>query len=294
MWIDIDEKGLKNFEHLVPSDILYRIGKDEDYFGIGYTQSLDVLPDSVIIFKTDAEEDEDGEAIPIVDIKYFAVTEDKWHRGYFRGLFTEFLKVISDNEISAVRADIPMDHNYNDACRILEDFGFEFALTDVPVFIESLSRCRRAPLMNAEESDKDIHSISRYNAGEFKELISSLYKDGIIAEEEDVSSDINDYNADVSMIRIVDGEIKALSLINGPYGDMLDLLYVGGKGESEDAYAVLRCSMREAAAKYGWAARVNASIESELGLMLVADIFPDAQPVPVRRGYLVPEVPEET
>ena len=75
---------------------------------------------------------------------------------------------------------------------------------------------------------------------------------------------------------------------------MLDLVYVGGEAGFEDTYPALRTSMRKAAEKYGWNTRIKAQIKSDTGATLLTDIFPDARPIPVRRGYLLPEGADET
>ncbi len=71
-------------------------------------------------------------------------------------------------------------------------------------------------------------------------------------------------------------------------------VYVGGEAGFEDTYPALRTSMRKAAEKYGWNTRIKAGIKSDAGATLLTDIFPEASPILVRRGYLLPEGAEET
>ena len=288
MWIEIDETGLENFRDLVPAEELYRIGKDEDYIGIGYTRSNNKPPLAAMVFKTDMEEDEEGE-YPIIDIRYFAVAEEARMNGVFTGLFKEFLELADNDYIGLIRADIPYDGEYDLACKVLEDFGFEFVPAEQYEFIETLSKCRKNPLLASKDKSSDIAAISSLTPGEFKEVISGLVKSGKISDENDLSANRGDYDIDTSAVMTENGKTKALVLVRGPYGDMLDLVYAGGEGENEDITAVLRESMRLAATKYGWSARVHVKIKTDEGAGLMMKIFPDARPIPVRRGYLYPE-----
>lgn len=289
MWIEIDEKSLENFKYLVPAEELYRIGKDEDYIGIAYTKSNNKLPLAAILFKPDMEEDEEGE-YPIIDIRYFAVAEEARMNGVFTGLFKEFLELTEDDFIGLIRADIPMDSEYDVACKVLEDFGFEFVPAEQYEFTENLSKCRKYPLLAAKDKVTGIAALSSLTPGGFKEIISGLLRSGKLNDENEISANIAEYDPDISAVMSCDGKTKALVLVKGPYGDMLDVVYAGGEGEDEDVFAVLRECMRLAAAKYSWSYRVHVKIRTDEGAALLMKLFPDARPVPVRRGYLYPEM----
>lgn len=291
MWIEIDENGLDNFKELIPAEELYRIGRDEDYMGIGYARSLNTPPLAAIVFKTDTEEDEEGD-YPIIDIKYFAVVEEARRNGVFSGLYKEFLDLVDDDFIGLIRADIPLDNEYDVACATLEEFGFEFVLTEKYEFIESLSKCRKNPVLTSREREDEAVALKELSGGQFKELISELVKAEKLNDINMLSINITDYNCDVSTVILKDGKAEALVLVKGPYGDMLDVEYAGGEGGYDDIVAALRKSMRLAADKYGWSERVRVKIKTDEGAALLMKIFPDARPLSVRRGYLYPEIEE--
>ncbi len=293
MWIEIDRPGIENFSGLIDASELDRIGKDPDYFGIGFTAALKRLPDSALVFKLDAEEDENGGIHPIADIRYFSVRQEVRNKGYFKALFEQFLKLISNKDIEAIRTDIPMGTEYNDACAVLEHYGFEFDFADLYEWTDSLSQCRKAERLLSKDERNDAKPLKGFKQGEVKEMFSDLIREGLISDDIELSREIKDYDDDISTVIAKDGKPLAMVLVKGPFADTLDLVYAGGEGSEDDIISALGIAMRAAAAKYKWNMRVHVKIMSETGGKLLHRIFPDARPLCVRRGYLLPDTGEE-
>ena len=285
MIVSVNNKNYVNFTGLAPQKELIMIGNDPDYFGFGYVDELDQPPLGAVVFSTDNEFDDEGNVHFIFVIRSFFVAEEHREEGIATLLFAEVLKVANHVKVEAIRADVPMETEYNLFCDMLYEFGFKFSVTELFQITLPLSQLIHNPMFhNAKTSAKPLRDVSQnefFNALKYTDSVYDLSR-------YDLSEDKSDYDEDVSCIlEGKDHNSASLFLVkklaNGTLRPVL--LRIRKNGDAVDTAQLLISAALESQKKYPKDTEVFIKCYDDRDARLIDHFAPAAEPLLVRRGY---------
>lgn len=284
MLAEITKNNADNFKALVPRIELQRLEKDEDRFGIGYMDDPDGFPDGVLLFKLDMEPDEEDELHPIAEISYFYVREEARDMYVGTYLFSTLIELSEDTGIEALKCDVPMGFEYNLLCNVLENYGFDFSLTEVFEFERPLKDFMDSPhLKNA--SEVDVMPLYEVPPKAFATVMEAFIKNEKYADY-DLSYDMEYYETELSTLVVEGNKITAMFLVKmDEEGRIVPVLIWSGKNSSDVYSGMIVEAVDAAFGKYGKKAIVKITIHNRLSLRLIERLFEDFKPYLVRRGY---------
>ena len=286
MLIEISPDTIENFRALAPMSQLLKIGKDPNYFGIGHTESLEVPPDGVLLFCLESDEDERGELHTAAVLKYFATAEDKREQGIFAGLFDAFQDLLEGTPTEAVRADIPMGEEYNDACGILENMGFVFSLADLFELRTTLGEMAALPIYQAHLKKHVAVLLKDVPDNLFGFAVEKLNRELFSTGSYELSLDRAEYDQDVSVVLLKDQIPVSLFLIRENEDGELENMVLRVR-EGTEVPELMKTAMFHALRKFGRDKPVRMVARTEAAANLIDRLFPGVKAIPIRRGYLM-------
>lgn len=283
MLVEVTPQNKKNFMALAPESELLRIGKDEDYFGIGYTDDEKSLPDGVLLFSLDEEVDPNGRYHPIVDLKWLYVAKEARDMYVGTFLFAKLLDTIENSGAEAIRVDIPLNSEYNQLCSVLSYYGFHFTLSENFAFERKLSDVLKLSFINEIKDPKAVF-LSDVPKDMFKAYFNKAYKDNN-DRSFDLSDDPKDYAMDISTAVVSGGQLHGVFLIKEDAdGALMPVMLSADKGGAAVANLIAKAAqaVRE---NYDMDTKVRVSPYTDRSCQLAAGFFPDLKPFINRRGY---------
>ena len=286
MLVELSPDTIENFGALAPMSELLKIGKNPNYFGIGHTDSLNELPDGVLIFSLESDEDERGGLHTAAVLKYFATAEEKRRQGIFTGLFDAFQDLLEGTPVEAVRADIPMGEEYNDACFVLENMGFEFELADLFELRTTLGEMAKLPIYQAQLKKHEAVLLKEVPDNLFGFAVEKVNREIFSKGSYELSPNREDYDQDASIALFRDQIPESLFLIRENEEGELENMALRVQNGAE-GLELMKTSYYHALKKYGRDKPVHMVVHTEAAANLMDKLCPNAKAIPVRRGYLM-------
>ncbi len=285
MLVEVTVENKENFAALVPERELLMVANDPDCFGIGYTESADVLPDGVLIFRTDAEADDEGKSHPLAELRYIFVAEEARRSYVGTYLFSELIKILEQTDVEAIRCDVPFDEEYNLLCNVLEDYGFHFALSENFITEITLKEIRDLAFLKKPVS-KNVVPLKQISPREFNRFFESLVKDEAFFDYE-LTPYIDDYEPDASMALIEGNRPAGFYLVRRNADGSLSpaMLRAPGNAGAAGIRDMVAGSLKATVERYPEDTIVRIAVHDNRGTQLISRLFPDAMPYITRRGY---------
>ncbi len=288
MLVQITKENRNNFKGIVPETLIMFLGEDDNYYGIGITPDPDSLPLAALVFNLDIETDDEGMEHKVSDLKWLYVSEEMRDIGAATFLFSEYIKLIEDSGIEAVRTYVPLDSEYNLLCNVLEGFGFGFDLVEHFELIETLKTIRGSEVLQKRLANKDIVPL--------KEVPARMFSQGLIdiSEKVDMSDYVlplrpEAYDMDVSMLYVPDKIPEGFLLVRVYESKALEIVYLkcGDANASNIIFELITAALDACSQKYDEDTTIRAYVRTAAAGQLISRILPEARNQVLRRGYFV-------
>jgi hypothetical protein len=198
----------------------------------------------------------------------------------------EFLKVLDRSGIEHVICDIPMPGEYNELCAYLESWGFLFNLTDVYKVEITLGELLHKPFM-AKESTSDVLPLSMLSEKEFTRYFNQIMRKSDVPISLKLDRNKDYYDKNVSCCIRTKDKVSALLLVHVSAREILEVEYLGAlNGEVKDIVKLVLYAAHAAAPRYKEDISLEYMCRSETSCNVTNKLFPEIQPLLVRRGYL--------
>jgi len=265
-------------------DELCRVGKDIDYYGIGWTEDVTSLPDGVLLFRLEKESDDGGAWHIIADIRFIFVRENERKKKLGRQLFDELVNICEASGIEAIRADVPFSEEYNLCCYGLESYGFIFGITERFEITEQLGEFGKFPFVKDNKNNKAVF-LKNVQQKQFREWIEKQKLDGKI--DIDVSDDVDEYDNSVSTAMLKNDKVEGVFLVKKePNGDLSTVVLSGSSGIDGKGINDLISKAYEGACEENKPdIYVHIKLHNDTDSALISHMFPERSPYIIRRGY---------
>ena len=272
------------FENLIPETIFDQLG-DPGYFGIGAIGEDDKGKFSAGVLIFSIEEGSNGEENLIAaSINWIYVAEEFRRKTAGDTLMKEFFRIMEDSGIEHILCDIPMPEEYDLLCAFLEEWGFTFTLANLYEMTIELGEIISNPLIGDHKPSENTMPLKVVSENYFKQLATQLkQKPDVIYN---LSSDLNDYDMDLSCVFMSDKNIEGIMLVKSlPSGELEVLLMRAFSNIGKAMSNMMLYAAHSAAKKYSLDTRVRLVCRIDATASVLEKLFPDMQPLLVRRGY---------
>ena len=301
MIIRVTEKEIEEFLPLIPADMQEPI-RDEEWFCLGALLEPDggdgeSTPTGVIVFSPEEGIAGDGEASSVLQIKWLFVAVEYRRKGIANDLMQELSDVLSDNPAEGIICDIPFDSEYDLMEAFFVSWGFDFEVIDNPEMIitkedfkrkiESMEKEERISASEAFTKPDGVHSVMDITQELFTEAVQKAKASESLGYYDLISEDREDYAGDVSFVTIRDDKVSSLILFERLQGGDLHIVMLAGlsQKDTKEIFDLLHYAAGYYYLNYPEKARVKVTLGNERSRKLAAHIFPNKDPMLIRRGY---------
>ena len=279
----IIEKNKSLFEKLIPETIYAEI-EMPGIFALGAIGEDDKgkYAAGVLIFSID-----DGtngeENLTAATIKWLYVAEEFRKNGAGDALMKEFFRIMDSASIEQVLCDVPMPQEYDFLCAYLEQWGFEFSLVNIYEMTVELREVLENPLIRDHKPTENTVPLKAISASYFRQVMLHFKQMPNVLYS--LSLDLNDYDTDLSCAFLADKDIVGIMLVrNQPSGDLEILLMRAFASIGKAMSNMMLFAAHAAADKYSPDTKVRIVCRIDAAASVIEKLFPDKQPLLVRRG----------
>ncbi len=235
--------------------------------------------------------------VSMIELHWLYVSERYRQEGIANELMQELSDILEDNPAEGIICDIPLGSEYD----LIEDFfsswGFSFEVTEYNEMTITKEDCRReiSP-ENKEEALRlasgparniDLISVSELSKEDFKKSIQKMKEEERSGYYDRLSENRDDYAGDMSYAVIHGDDVSSMALFERLADGNLHmvLLETLSKRGAKELLTLLRYCAGYYYLNYPEETTVNFSLGIERSRNLAVHLFPDKEPVRVRRGY---------
>lgn len=272
------------FEKMVPSKIFEQVNS-QGHFGLGaiLDKQDDKYSAGVLIFDVD-EGTNGAQNLTAAVIKWFYVAEEFRKNGAADALIKEFFRVMDDAGIEHIICDVPMPEEYDFLCAYLEEWGFEFTLANIYEIEAELGEILEKPVFSGPKASAKTIALKEVPALSFRQFIGNMKKRHDVLNI--ITTNVSDYDSDVSCVYMNGSSVEGAMLIKAYNSGELELLFMRAISNAQKVMAdLLLFSAHAAAKKYPPETIVHIICRIEAAASVIQKLFPDRQPLLVRRGY---------
>lgn len=198
-------------------------------------------------------------------------------------LMEAFWDIMDQSGIEHILCDVPMPSEYDQLCAYLESWDFRFTLADryeltLPLQeFTTLPTLQRAPQMHIEP----LEQIRQADLLLFLRHVQD--QPGVLQE---LSEELTDYDGQVSCVHTAEGVVGGALLVQQISSDLLEITLLRALSRQTQVLpALCRFAAQAAAKKFPPDMQVRVVCRMDSAAQLIGRLFPDAQPLLVRRGY---------
>lgn len=198
-------------------------------------------------------------------------------------LMESFWDVMDKSGIEHILCDIPFPEEYNQLCAYLEDWGFQFFLMDRYELTVPLQKFEEIRALHGTPSShvRPLRQITQADFNLFLPRILEL--PGVFQQ---LPTSVSAYDGDVSCVCMSRTGIEGALLVRKAAEGLLEILLLRALSQPQKNMAELSCfAMRAAENKYPPDTMVHIDCRTDASADVLSKLFPDAQPLLVRRGY---------
>ncbi len=228
----------------------------------------------------------------VANLTWLYVAEEYRQEGVATELMETFYQIIndtmSDTEFIPIVCDLPFPEEYDLLCAFLEEWGFEFKLTDRYTIRGPLKHFLEIDGLFEEKKSKQVKAFDELTKEEWEELRYLLkespdnleYVGNSALYEEKLSCIYkkNDRIAGVFLIRKVDGTIL-----------IPELLTIFDAKDSKGIRWMISYAMQSALEEYSEEIEIIIDCKTKAVANIIAYMYEEAEPILVRRGLNIGE-----
>ena len=294
---NVDRTVLKSFAPLIPAEYIEDIESGEMFCLGALTEEGDLnLPVGTLLFSVEDGLTDGTDPATMIVLHWLYVAEEHREKGFANDLMEALSDVLEDSPAEGILCDLPLDSEYDLAEAFFVSWGFQFEVVDTQEMIISKDDCRRQAtskyteeelrLLTNIEKPEEMLSVWDVPQESFQKAVRTakeMENDGFY---DLISEDREDYAGDMSYAIMRGNEVSALILVERHTDNDLYMILLTGFGT--DAAKELLKLLRYAAAyyymNYPEETEVHVRLGTKRSVNLVTRLFPDEDPVQVRRG----------
>ena len=296
---NVDPAILDSFAPLIPAEQLPEIESGEMFcLGALKEEGDACLPAGVLLFSVEDGISNGTEPATMIVLRWMYVAEEYRRQGFANELLDALSDVLEDSPADGVICDIPFDSEYDLAEAVLASWGFQFEVIDSNEMTVSKDDCRRQASSKYTEEELRI----RANPEKPKGMVSVLdlpeetFKKAVRTAKEMekggfydlISENREDYAGDMSYAIMRDDEISSILLAERlPDNDLHMVMLTGFSSDvARELLVLLQYAAVYYFTNYPEESKVHLNLGTERSMNLAKHLFPDKDPIQVRRGIL--------
>ena len=305
MVIWVKENEMEAFIPLIPEEMRDRV-KSGEWFCLGAlaedgqaaeTSGDERLAVGVLLFSSEEGISYGDERSSMIELHWLYVAEKYRMEGIANELMQELSDILEDNPAEGIICDIPLGSEYDLAEDFFESWGFNFEVTELQEMTITKEDCRReiSP-QNKEEALRmasgpsrpiDLIPVSELSKDEFKRVVRQMKQEEASGYYDWISEDRDHYAGDMSYAVVHGDKVSSMALYERLPNDDLHLVMLGTLSQrgAKELLELLRYTAGYYYLNYPEEAKVRFSLGIERSRNLAVHLFPDKEPVQVRRGY---------
>ncbi|MEG1108935.1 MAG: GNAT family N-acetyltransferase [Oscillospiraceae bacterium] len=272
------------FEKLVPEAVFEKLGSPETFaLGAIFEDEEGKAAAGALFFEVDSGSN-GSENLTVAVIKWLYVAKEFQRKGVADALMEEFFRIMDEAGLEHALCDIPMPEEYNFLCAYLEAWGFDFTLTNIYEITAELSEILANPLFHEPPTTNSVKKLSEIPDYYFRGFVNEMKK---LADVPDfLTSAISDYDTEVSCGFMSGKELIGAMLVKKSPATGLEVVLMRAVSDVKEVMANLLLFAGAAAGKkYPPETPVKIVCRNNAAAGLLSKLFPNAQPLLVRRGY---------
>lgn len=238
-------------------------------------------PAGALVFSVD-EGSADADALIAATIQWLYVAP------FFRGgqaadaLMDAFWDVMDQSGIEYILCDVPMPAEYDQLCAYLESWDFQFTLVDRYELDMPLREITALPALQ-HKPPMHLAPLEQIRQADFRLFLHRVHEQPGVLQE--LAEDLAAYDGQVSCVHTTEGVVTGALLVQQLSDDLLEVVLLRALSEQKEVLPALCCFAAQAAAKkYPPDTQVRIVCRLDSIGQLIDRLFPDAQPLLVRRG----------
>lgn len=278
----IDETNKPVFEKLMPEE-QYLLLNRPSVFALGaiWEDEGGKSAAGTLVFSVEEGSSDDEEMVAARILWLYIAPEYRGQRVADQ-LMDAFFGVMDESGIEYALCDIPMPEEYNLLCAYLEAWGFHFGMVnryDLTVELGELSKKKEFQKKQAVA----LHSLQEVPQPAFGRFVKSVLE--LPGVWQDLPYSLKEYECSVSCVYMDGKNIEGALLVQYAGNGVLDVVLLRTLINRPALMAGLICyALRAAEKKYAPDTQVRIVCRSEAAVSLLGGLFPDAEPLLVRRG----------
>ncbi len=284
------------FEHMIEPEMLYPLEyPGRVCLGAAKKEEDHMVPTGILTFDVGQGSGELGGFV-VANLTWLYVAEEHRQEGIATELMETFYQIINDTmsetELIPLVCDVPFPEEYNLLCAFLEDWGFEFKLTDRYILRGPLKHFMENDELLEEKKSKYVKSFAELTEKEWTELRNLLVDS---PENLDYLESPALYEENVSCVFKKKDQILGAFLIRKVDGSMLipTFLSIFGAKDPAGIHSMISYAMQSALEHYSEDLEIIIECKSKATANIIAYMYEDAQPILVRRGFNFGEAEED-
>ncbi|MEG2138777.1 MAG: GNAT family N-acetyltransferase [Oscillospiraceae bacterium] len=272
------------FETLVPSELFGQL-EEPGLFALGAIdqEGTDEAVAGVLFFEVDSGSN-GTEDLTAAVIKWIYVAAEFQNKGVGDALMTEFFRIMDESELEHALCDLPMSTEYNFLCAYLEAWGFAFTLVNVYEMTVMLSRILENPLFHARRPSTGVLPLKDVPDYHFRSFMTDMKSVPDVPDF--LTANSLDYDAEVSCGFLSGKALLGVLLVRSNAAKELEIVLLRAVSNVKEVMANLLLFAGAAAGKkYPPETPVKIVCRNNAAAGLLSKLFPNAQPLLVRRGY---------
>ncbi|MCD8325612.1 MAG: GNAT family N-acetyltransferase [Lachnospiraceae bacterium] len=280
----VNEANQSAFERLMPEEQFLSL-RYPSVFALGaiWEEGEEKIPAGTLVFSVDEGTTDEGEEMITARILWFFISPEYRRRNLADGLMEQFFDVMDESGVEYAVCDVPMPEEYNLLCAYLEAWGFRIGLIDKYDLTVELGDLFRKKEFQKEPAavPTPLKDVSQDDFSRF--LKSALELPGVW---QDLPLLTQEYETSVSCVYTEKNRSKIESALLVQYvgNDTLEVVLLRSLSNRPALLIdLIRYALRAAKKIYTADTNVRVVCRSEATAALVGGIFPDAEPLLVRR-----------
>lgn len=198
-------------------------------------------------------------------------------------LMESFWDVMDKSGIEHILCDIPFPEEYNRLCAYLESWGFRFFLMERYLLTVPLQKFKEIHTLHGSYSSR-VRPLRQVTQADFNLFLPRILElPGVFQQ---LPTSLSAYEGDVSCVCMGSTGIEGALLVRKAAEDLLELLLLRSLFQPQKIMAELSSfALRAAENKYPPDIMVQIDCRSGASADVLSKLFPNAQPLLVRRGY---------
>lgn len=292
MVFEITKEIAPVYKHMIEPEMLYPLEfPGRVCLGAAKEEEGGMVPTGILTFDVSQGVGE-LEDFVVANLTWLYVAEEYRQEGVATELMETFYQIINDTmsetEFIPIVCDLPFPEEYDLLCAFLEEWGFEFKLTDRYTIRGPLKHFLEIDGLFEEKKSKQVKAFDELTKEEWEELRYLLkespdnleYVGNSALYEEKLSCIYkkNDRIAGVFLIRKVDGTIL-----------IPELLTIFDAKDSKGIRWMISYAMQSALEEYSEEIEIIIDCKTKAAANIIAYMYEEAEPILVRRGLNIGE-----